>query len=86
MNCLKYIKELTLDFGKYPIQFILLRYYVLYLKKCGQKYFSFHHDKVIKAITKCKTSLLGGGLTNCNKFKPSKSDTFFPCPGDCQSI
>jgi len=89
MNSLKSIKGLTLNFGKYPIQFILLRYYALYLKKYGQKYFSFHHNKIIKSITECKTSILGGHSVTCNDCNTTtnhyNSCRNRHCP-NCQSI
>lgn len=55
-----------MPYSKYLIRYIFQNYYDLFLEKYGQKNFDFHHDKVINAISNCKTSALGGHAVTCN--------------------
>lgn len=85
----KYLKRYKNKFGKYPIQIIFQNYYDLYLKKYGKKHFNYHHDKVINAISICKTSALGGHSVTCNDCNTTtnhyNSCRNRHCP-NCQSI
>ena len=78
-----------IDSIKYPIRYIFKKFYSEYLKKYGKKYFDFHHNKVINAISSCKTSKLGGHTVTCNDCNTStnhyNSCRDRHCP-NCQSI
>lgn len=85
----RHLERYKLKYGKYPIRFIFQNYYGLYLKKYGKKYFNFHNDKVINAISNCKTEALGGHSVTCNDCNTTinhyNSCRDRHCP-NCQSI
>lgn len=89
MTYYSYLKRKNDKYGKYPIRYIFQNYYDLFLEKYGQKYFNFHHDKVINAISNCKTSALGDHSVTCNDCHTTinhyNSCRDRHCP-NCQSI
>jgi hypothetical protein len=85
----EHLKRKNAKYGKYPIRFIFQKYYNLYLEKYGNKYFDFHHEKVLNSISQCKTSALGGHSVTCNDCNATinhyNSCRDRHCP-NCQSI